>query len=127
MADFNAVNMDNILSATFGESGSTIRATFKKTINIKQYETEVVELSSTLDVPNELTGIERMLINAVLQAQLEYEAYISLRTKGYITDAQLHGRKAELEQSVNLLKAKGEVLLGRPLDNIFDLVKENKQ
>ena len=126
MAEFNAVNMDNILSATFGESGGTIRATFKKTINIKQYETEVVELSSTLEVPKELTGIERMLVNAVLQAQLEYEAYISLRTKGYITDAQLHSRRAELEQSVNLLKAKGEVLLGRPLNNIFNLVKEHE-
>ena len=125
MENFKPVNMDNIMSASFGESSGNIRATFKKTVNIKQYETEVTELSSTLELPGNLTGIERMLISAVLQAQLEYEGYILMRVKGVVTDAQLAARKNELEQDVNLIKSKGEALLNKPLDYIFEIV--NKQ
>ena len=77
-------------------------------------------MSSTLEVDKELSGVERMLISAMLQAQLEYEAYIQMRCKGIIGDNQLAARKAELEQDINLIKAKGEVLLGKPLDYLFD-------
>jgi hypothetical protein len=117
----NVVNMDDILKASFGETSSTIRASFKKTINIKQYETEVIELSTVLDVGKPLNGIERMLMSAILQSQLEYEAYIQMRCKGIIGDSQLADRKKELEQDVNLLKSKGEALTGKSMDYIFDL------
>lgn len=115
-----AVTMDDIMKASFGETSSTVRATFKKTVNVKQYETEVMEISSTLEMDKELNGIERMLMSSMLQAQLEYEAYVQMRCKGLIGDNQLATRKAELEQDVNLIKAKGEALLGKPMDYLFD-------
>lgn len=115
-----AIDMNKIMKASFGEASSTIRASFKKTVNIKQYETEVIELSSTLEMEKSVTGIERMLISAILQAQLEYDAYIQMRCKGIIGDSQLAERRTELEQDVNLIKAKGEELLGKPLDYLFD-------
>ena len=116
------VTMNEIMKASFGETSSSIRGTFKKTVNVKQYETESVEVSSTLEVDRPLTGIERMLMSAILQAQLEYEAYIQLTCKGTITNSQLETRRQELERDVNLLKAKAEELLGKPVDYIFDLI-----
>ena len=120
----NTVNMDQIMMASFGENSSTVRASFKKTINVKQYETEIFEASTTLEVGRVLTGVERMIISLTLQAQLEYEGYIQLCCKGYVTQTQLEERKKYLEQSVNLIKQKGEVLLGKPVDYLFELVSE---
>lgn len=121
-----SVDMNGIMRATFGESSSSIRATFKKTVNVRQYETESYEVSSTLEVPKEITGIERMLLSAMLQAQIEYEVYIQMAVKGVITQSQLVTRKGELENDVNMIKNKGEELLGKPLDYLFELVnKEN--
>lgn len=113
------INMDDILNSTFGETSSSIRATFKKTINIKQYETESIEVSSTLDLERELTGVERMIISAILQAQIEYEAYIQLRFKGLVTETEFYQRKASLEQEVQALKVKAEAILGKSFDNMF--------
>lgn len=119
-----AIDMNNIMKASFGEASSTIRASFKKTINVKQYETEVIEMSSTLEMEKSVTGVERMIISAILQAQLEYDAYIQMRCKGVIGDTQLAERRNELEQDINLLKTKGEQLLGKPLDYLFDIAPE---
>lgn len=116
------VSMNDIMKASFGEASSNVRATFKKTINVKQYETETVEVSSTLEMDKPLNGIERMVVTAILQAQLEYEAYIQLACKGTITNSQLETRKSELEQDVNLLVAKAEQLLGKPINYLFDLI-----
>lgn len=115
------VTMDRIMSASFGETASSIRSTFKRTINIRQYETETLELSSTLDIGRSLCGIERMVISAILQAQLEYEAYIQMSMKGYITSSEFDMRKKVLTEDVAGLVAKGEALLGKPLDYLFDL------
>lgn len=115
------VTMDRIMSASFGETTSSIRSTFKRTINIRQYETETLELSSTLDIGRSLCGIERMVISAILQAQLEYEAYIQMSMKGYITSSEFDMRKKVLTEDVAGLVAKGEALLGKPLDYLFDL------
>ena len=115
------VTMDRIMSASFGETASSIRSTFKRTINIRQYETETLELSSTLDISRSLCGIERMVISAILQAQLEYEAYIQMSMKGYITSSEFDMRKKVLTEDIAGLVAKGEALLGKPLDYLFDL------
>ena len=115
------VTMDRIMSASFGETASSIRSTFKRTINIRQYETETLELSSTLDIGRSLCGIERMVISAILQAQLEYEAYIQMSMKGYITSSEFDMRKKVLTEDVAGLVAKGEALLGKALDYLFDL------
>ena len=121
MAETKLVTMDDILKASLGEASSNIRANFKKTVNIRQYETEVFEASSTLEIDKPLSGVERMLLSAILQAQLEYEVYVQMAYKQIVTGSELATRKAELENDVNAIKAKGEQLLGKPLDYLFEM------
>lgn len=120
----STVDMNKIMGASFGESCETIRATFKKTVNIKQYESEAIELTTTLDVKRPLTGIERMIISAILQAQLEYEAYIQLACKNIVTGIELSDRKYALEKDVNSLMLKAEEILGRPADYLLEMVEQ---
>lgn len=116
------VDMDKIMEASFGEVSSKIRATYRKTVNIRQYETEVIELETELDMGDtELTGAERMLISAMLQAQLEYTAYANLACKGLVTNTELVQRRQQLVECVQLLKDKAEKLTGKSLDKYFDI------
>ncbi len=111
-----SITMDNILGAKLGENSGVIKAVFKKTINIRQYESEVIELESTLNINEEISGAERVLVTALLQAQLEYEAFVNLAFKGQITQAELSKRKSELEQEVAVIKAKAESVLGHSME-----------
>lgn len=110
------LTVEDIMNSTFGETSSEIRATYKKTVLIKQYETEVVELETKLKVEKALSGAERMFISAALQVQLEYTAYCQLAFKGLVTNSQLLSRKKELEQGLTAIKVKAEKVLGRSLD-----------
>lgn len=112
----NAISMNQILGAKLGEQGSEIRATFRKTINIKQYESEVIELESVLKVDEELSGAERMLLTALLQAQLEYSAYVQLVMKKLVSEEDFYARKEALEQEITRIKAKVEEVTGRTMD-----------
>jgi len=114
------LNMDDVMKASFGEVSESIRATFKKTINIKQYETEVYESSSTLEVERPVSGIERMLITSILQAQLEYAAYIQMYNKGYINQSEFTLRKQALEDDISQLTEKATSILGKPVDYLFE-------
>lgn len=114
-------NMDDILNASFGESGSTLRATFKKTVLIKPYETEVVELGSVLNVDKPLNGIERTIISALLQAQLEYAGYAELAYKGYITGTEFEQRKKSLVDAVNSLLNKGYQITGKDMGYLLEI------
>lgn len=112
-----SINMDDIMRASLGEVSNEIRATYKKTVNVRQYETEVVELEAKLDVGDEeLNGAERMLVSAILQAQLEYTAYCNLAYKGLVTNTELQSRREQLTGSVQAIKEKAERVTGRKLD-----------
>lgn len=112
-----SINMDDIMRASLGEVSNEIRATYKKTVNVRQYETEVVELEAKLDVGDEeLNGAERMLVSAILQAQLEYTAYCNLAYKGLVTNTELQSRREQLIGSVRAIKEKAERVTGRKLD-----------
>lgn len=84
----NAISMDNIMQASFGEISNDLTVTFKKTVLLRQYETEVIESTSTVKFDHPLIGIERMFVTAILEIQMEYTAYINLTTKGLITNTQ---------------------------------------
>ncbi len=122
----NIVNMDKIMLASLGENSGKIRATFKKTVNVKQYETEVVELESSVDIDRGLNGVERMLLASIMQAQMEYAGYVQMACKGLITQSQLAERKLNLEGDINTIKAKGEELLGKTLDYLFEILDKDK-
>lgn len=115
------LNMDNIMKASFGEASDTLRATFKKTVLIKQYETEVIELETTIKIDEKLTGAERMFITAMMQVQLEYTAYIQLAMKGLITQTELNNRRLQLEESLQALKTKAESVLNKSMDKWLEM------
>ena len=122
----NIVNMDKIMVASLGENSGKLRANFKKTVNVKQYETEVVELESSVDIDRGLNGVERMLVASIMQAQMEYTGYVQMYCKGLVTQSQLAERKLNLESDINTIKAKGEELLGKPLDYLFEILDKDK-
>lgn len=111
-----SMNMDAIMQASFGEASNILRATFKKTVLIKQYETEVIELESTITLDESVQGAERMFISALMQIQMEYTAYTQLAFKGLITQTELNSRRTQLEESIQVLKDKAESVLGKSLD-----------
>lgn len=108
----NAISMDRIMEASFGEISNDLTVTFKKTVLLRQYETEVIESTSTVKFDHPLIGIERMFVTAILEIQMEYTAYINLTTKGLITNTQFQQRKEELEQNLYNIKVKADQILG---------------
>ena len=116
-----SVSIEKLMGASFGEASETIRATYKKTVLIRQYETEVIELETTLKMDKPMTNAERMFISAALQAQLEYTAYSQLLVKGLVTATQFNSRKAELENALTILKEKAEGVLNKSLDEYIDI------
>lgn len=108
----NAISMDNIMEASLGEISNDLTVTFKKTVLLRQYETEVIESTSTVKFDHPLIGIERMFVTAILEIQMEYTAYVNLTSKGIITQTQLSERKLMLEQSLYSIKVKADQILG---------------
>lgn len=108
----NAISMDRIMEASLGEVSNKITVTFKKTVLIRDYETEVIEATNSVEFDHPLIGIERMFVTAILEIQMEYTAYINLTTKGLITNTQFQQRKEELEQNLYNIKVKADQILG---------------
>lgn len=115
------VSMDDMLGSSFGEASSEITSSFKKTVFVRQYETEVVEYSATVHFEKPLSGAERVLLSALLHIQLEYSAYCDLVHKGFVTSTEFNSRKKMLEDDMNSIKDKAESVLGESLDKYFKL------
>lgn len=113
--------IDKVLKASLGEASNTIDVKFKKTVLIKDYETEVLEASTQVTFDHEITGAERIFVSAILRIQMEYEAYCNLVMKGMVTQTQFDQRKLALAQDLNAIKAKAEALIGKSLDNYLEL------
>lgn len=110
--DTNRVSMEDIMQASIGEVSNKLTVNFKKTVLIRDYETEVIESTTTVDLDHELTGIERMFITALLEIQMEYTAYCNLAVKGIVTNTQLQERKRMLEEGLYAIKYKADEILG---------------
>lgn len=115
------ITVEDIMKSSFGEASSEIRASYKKTVLVRQYETEVVEMDTTLKLEKPVSGAERMFISAALQLQLEYTAYCQLAYKGLITNTALQERKKQLEEGLNAIKTKAETVLGKSLDEYIGI------
>lgn len=120
----NAISMDKIMEASLGEVSNKLTVTFKKTVLLRQYETEVIESTSTVEFDHPLIGIERMFVTAIIEIQMEYTAYVNLTAKGLITQSQLTQRKEMLEQSLYSIKYKADQILGEGvIDKYLDYKK----
>jgi len=108
------INMDKILGASLGEVSSEIKVVFKKTIKTREYESEVIEIETKLDVQSgNMCGAERAFILGVLEAQIEYTMYCNLMFKGLVTSAEVKTRKDQLVALVKTLKEKAELISGK--------------
>lgn len=104
--------MDDILNAKFGVNGNKVDACFKKTVKIKEFETEVIEVRSSVELPDNASGVERLMTLTLLQAQLEYMAYSNLAFKSIVTENELDKRKKQLMADVDAAAVKYEKLTG---------------
>lgn len=120
----NKISMDRVMEASFGEVSNKLTVTFKKTVLIRDYETEVIEATNTVDLEHPVSGIERMFISALLEVQMEYTVYINLATKGLVTASELELRKKSLEEELYSIKYKADKVLG---DGVIDKYLDYKE
>ena len=120
----NKISMDKVMEASFGEVSNKLTVTFKKTVLIRDYETEVIEATNTVDLEHPVSGIERMFISALLEVQMEYTVYINLATKGLVTASELELRKKSLEEELYSIKYKADKVLG---DGVIDKYLDYKE
>ncbi len=117
------VTMDDILKTAFearADSVSEVKVSFRKTVNTRPYETEVVEAEVVVRVPNDMAGIERILHLAIIQAQVEYEVYLNLAIKGYVTKEEFDNERKVIESTINKLVNKA-IDLGKSVEHIFSV------
>lgn len=112
MSNTGKIDMDKVMQASLGEISNKLEVTFKKTVLIRDYETEVIESTTTIELEHAVSGIERMFITAVLQVQMEYTAYCNLAAKGIVNGTQLMERKKMLEEGLYAIKYKADQVLG---------------
>lgn len=117
----NRYNTDNILNASFGEIENGIRVSFKKTVLIRQYETETVEYETELKLDHEVDGMDRAFINILLQSQLEIQCMQHLYLQGRIPEDEYRRRIANIEYCTNTLASKYEQVTGKSADNYLKL------
>lgn len=112
MGNTGKIDMDKVMQASLGEVSNKLEVTFKKTVLIRDYETEVIESTTTIELEHSVTAIERMFITALLQVQMEYTAYCNLAAKGIVTGTQLSERRKMLEEGLYAIKYKADQILG---------------
>jgi hypothetical protein len=113
----NRVSMDRIMNASFNEVTNNLTVSFRKTVLTKQYESEVIETTNSVQLDRTLTGIERMFIAGTMQAQLQYQTYVMLVDKGLLTKTDLNNSKLALEEDIYNLKYKADQMLGSDFTN----------
>lgn len=114
---------DNILGARFGEANNKITVEFKKTIFIRNYETEVFDLSSEITLDNSVDGIDRMLVTCILQAQLELQCFGGLLIRNKITQQEYNDRKEKILLDVNMTANRYEKITGRDSGKYLELIQ----
>ena len=123
MDNTNKISMDNVMEASFGEVSNNITVTFKKTVLIRDYETEVIEATNNVVFEKPLSGIERMFVCAVIEMQMEYTVYVNLMSKGLVTQTEFSNRKQRLEEALYSIKFKADQILG---EGVIDKYLEYK-
>lgn len=102
--------MNNILSSKLGEKDSKLKITFKKTIKVREYETEVIEATNEIDVDSSISGIERVFISEILKVQLEYTIYVDLLARDMVTQHEFDERVQDINNTIWLLMQRASEL-----------------
>ena len=101
--------MDDMLRAKIGKD-EVLRVAFKKTVLMGQYETEVYTADTSIELPAECTGIERVIAEHMLMSQLEYGVSIKLVMKGKMSKEEWEMNTQRNEHQLNLLLDKAQAL-----------------
>lgn len=113
------MDMDSLLSSKLGEKSSKISVSFKKTLQIKQYEPEIFDISAELSYDRELSSIERDTIANILESTLEYGVLCHLYKKQLIGRDEFASSKQSLELSSEAMLVKFEKLTGKSRNDIL--------
>lgn len=116
----------DILNAHFGEKETTIKAEFRKTIQIRNYETEVYSISSEIKLDPNITGYRKAFVQSLLQAQLELIAYRSLRLQNKVQEAEYNNRRDSIIYSINYLAAEFARSTGENPGDFMELIKDGE-
>lgn len=95
--------VDDMLTCRLGETDSKLRVTFKKTVKVREYETEVTEVTNEITVDEEITGMERIFIGEIIKCQSEYLIYIDLYERGTVTKDEYMAKRKVIEETLQTL------------------------
>lgn len=120
-------SIEDIFSLSIMSNREDIRVSFKKTVNTKQYESEVVEASTTISIDNRVSNEERNLIIQIVEAQLEYSVMYSLMTKSLVTREEFNTRQNDMLTTINSFIEVYENKYGGHFYDMMKTVKLNSE
>lgn len=115
------MDMDKLLSSKLGEKSNKLSVTFRKTIQLKQYEPETFEVSSELEYDRELSSMERDTLSNILQSTLEYGVLCHLYKRQLISKDEFAYNKSSLELSSEAMLKKFETITGKSRNDILHI------
>jgi len=115
------MKMEELLLSNFGEASSRIMVSFKKNVQIAQYQTEALQSDSELMIEKSMTAIEREVIVNTLACTNEFAVISHLYKKGQMSKDDFMSRKAKLEDSSEAMLRKYEALTGKSRYDILGL------
>ena len=95
--------MDSILSFSMGEvvEVENIRVLVRKSFKVENKESfEVIEAETSMTIKDSITGAERMLLEELIHASLEYGIYVTASRRNLLSQQELEVRRDEIEASV---------------------------
>ena len=110
---------DVMLASVPSIEPSMIRVSFKKTVQIRDYESEVIEMSAELKVPQNTTSAERAAYEALMYSQLRYNGYLQLLFRSRVTQGEFNAELNSITTSCTAMLQKLEALSGEDLSHIF--------
>jgi len=115
------LRMEDLLGMSFGDVASEIDVTVKKTVNIRQYENETVEMNVKLKMDEPLSSGERLFVTEAVAVQLEYALFANMYAKKLVTETEFKMRKEELEAAITSVRNKVETVTGKSMQRFMDV------
>ena len=100
------MTIGEILSSNIGscEKDGKLALSYKKTVCVRQYETEVMEASIEVPLTNDDIKNRLPLIEAIATAKIKYGVLFQLYAEKFITQQEWEDRKRELEDEVTVME-----------------------
>ena len=101
------ITVESLLNVRFdGVKINNLRVLARKTVQVKPYEAEVFEAETGITIEENITGMERALIEEIVHISLEFSIYSQLLARKSITMDEFMQRKQEMLKSALTLTNK---------------------